>query len=298
MFDTLHFRVFRLPFAELADRLPNARASEARRRFEASIDRLIAHRRRHHGGTDDLLGLLLAAEQEGDPDQARYSPRLVDQIATITLTTETVAVGLMWTLYALSAEPEAEERLHEELDDVLGGRLPTLEDLPNLPYTEMVFSEGLRLYPPAWRLMRRALKDFDAGGYRIPAGSLVLFSQYVVHRDPRYYPDPERFDPSRWTAEARAARPSHAYFPFGAGPRRCVGDNFAWLEGLLLLATLASQWRFRRGPLTQARIRSAPLLRVHPDIVLTLERRTPALAKLRATAAVTQACPFMGTGTR
>jgi cytochrome P450 len=291
VFDRLHFRVFRLPFAELRDRLPSARASEARRRFEASLGRLIARRRARGGDPNDLMGLLLAAEAESGDDPAVSARQVLDQVATITLTTETVAVGLMWTLYCISGEPAIEQRLHAELDRTLGGRLPTLDDLPSLPYTEMVFSEGLRLYPPAWRLMRRALKDFEARGYPIPSGSLVLVSQYLTHRDPRFFPDPERFDPDRWTPEGRASRPPHAYFPFGGGPRRCVGDNFAWQEGVLLLATLASRWRFRRTPETQARIRSAPLLRTKPDITLEVERREPACLAAATVRTTARICP-------
>ena len=150
--------------------------------------------------------------------------------------------------------------MHNEIDGVLAGRRPSFEDFKNLKYTEMVFSESMRLYPPAWGLGRRALVDVVIGEYLIPAGSLVLMSQYVMHRDERYYPDPERFDPERFTPEAQAGRPKYAYFPFGGGARQCIGESFAWMEGVLLLATLAQKWRFEL-------VKGHP---VEPEAVITL----------------------------
>ncbi len=170
--------------------------------------------------------------------------QLRDEAMTIFLAGhETTANALTWTWHLLSQNPEAEARLHEELDRVLGGRPPAVDDLPRLRYTEMVLSESMRLYPPAWIVGRRAIVEQDLAGYRIPAGSILLLSQWITQRDARFFPDPLRFDPLRFTPEAVAARPKFAYFPFGGGPRVCIGEGFAWMEGVLLLATIASRWR-------------------------------------------------------
>ena len=157
---------------------------------------------------------------------------------------ETTANALTWTWYLLSAAPDVEARLHEELDRVLQGRLPTLADVASLPYVERVVTESMRLYPPAWIIGRRAIDDYPIGDYVVPARSIVVMSPYVIQRDARFFPDPERFDPDRWTPEFKAALPKFAYFPFGGGPRQCIGESFAWMELVLLVATIAQRWRF------------------------------------------------------
>jgi cytochrome P450 len=179
----------------------------------------------------------------------------------------------MWTFYLLSEHPEVEARLHAELDGALGDRPATFEDLRRLPYTEMVLAEAMRLYPPAWRLVRRAIKEFRAGEYVVPAGALVVVCQYAMHRHPRYFPDPERFDPERFTPEAKAARPPYAYFPFGGGPRRCIGEGFALTEGVMLLATLARRWRLRLAPGHPVEVFPEHLLRARHGMRMTLEAR-------------------------
>jgi cytochrome P450 len=176
---------------------------------------------------------------------------------------ETTANALTWTWYLLAQNPEAEARLHEEIDTVLGGRPPAFEDLPRMPYAEMVLAESMRLYPPAWGLGRRSRRDQVLGGVAVPADSLVLMSPYLVQRDPRFFPEPLRFDPTRFTPEAKAARPKFAYFPFGGGARQCIGESFAWMEGVLVLATLAQRWRFRLEP----------GVRVEPQALITLRPR-------------------------
>ena len=174
---------------------------------------------------------------------------LRDQVITIFLAGyETVANALTWTWYLLSQNPAAEQRLHEEVDQALGGRNPSFGDVPTLRYVEAVFAESVRLYPPAWAMGRRALQDFALGEYWLPAGTTVLMSQFVSHRDPRYFSDPLRFDPERFVAGGRATFPKFAYFPFGAGARQCVGEAFAWMEGVLVLATLAQKWRLALVP--------------------------------------------------
>jgi cytochrome P450 len=161
---------------------------------------------------------------------------------------ETTAVALTWTWYLLSQNPAIEVRLHEEIDSVLGGRLPTYDDLPQLRYPEMVLAESMRLYPPAWTLARMAVAPYRIRGYVLPPGTLLMMCQWVMHRHPQYFPDPERFDPERWTPKARVLRPRFSYFPFGGGPRQCVGESFAWTEGILLLVTLAQRWTMRLVP--------------------------------------------------
>ena len=245
------FLRFANPFAFVLDALPlpsNARYERARRKLDAIVYGLIEQGRR--GGTDrgDLLSLLMMArDEDGGPGMSDVQLR--DEVMTLLLAGhETTANALGWTFHLLSVNPEAESRLHRELDEVLGGRRPTVEDLPRLTYAERVLAESMRLYPPAWAIGRRARRDTDLGGAHIPADALVVSSPYVMQRDARLFPDPLRFDPDRFTAEARGGRPKFAYFPFGGGARACIGEPFAWMEGVLVLATLAQRWTLRRVP--------------------------------------------------
>ena len=148
----------------------------------------------------------------------------------------------------ISTAPAVEVRLHEEIDRVLQGRLPTVADIGALPYAERVVTESMRLYPPAWIIGRRALQNYRIGEYVAPARSIFVMSPYVLQRDARYFPDPDRFDPDRWTPAFRSALPPFAYFPFGGGPRRCIGDSFAWMELVLVVATIAQQWTLALVP--------------------------------------------------
>jgi cytochrome P450 len=245
----VRFHAFKLPGSDMLDRLSLPRMLRVRRgerRLRRLVLGLIDERRRAGLDHGDLLSMLMLAEDEGGG--AAMTPEQVWQEAlTIFIGGfDTIATALMWTFYALSRNPLAESRLHEELDSVLeGGRAATFDDLKRLQYTERVLCEAMRLYPPTWRLVRRALRDFPVGDYCIPSGALVVVSQYAMHRDPRFFPEPEAFDPERWTTEARSARPQFSYFPFGGGPRRCIGEPFAMTEGVLLLATLARRWRMR-----------------------------------------------------
>jgi len=161
---------------------------------------------------------------------------------------ETTANALTWTFYLLSQNPAAVRELQAEADRVLAGRSPTYADLECLPYTRMVLSESMRLYPPAWIVTREALEDVEVGGYTLPKGATALLSQWAVHHDERYYPQPLQFDPQRWTPDQVAARPKMAYFPFGAGARLCIGEPFAWMEGVLLLAAIAQKWEMTLVP--------------------------------------------------
>jgi cytochrome P450 len=249
---------------------------KARKRIDAVVYRMIdAHRRRSgHGGS--LLDLMLAASSyESESAQGPEAQQaLRDQVITIFLAgSETVANALVWTWYLLSQNPECERRCHEEVDSVLQGRLPTAEDVPRLRYVEMVMAEAMRLYPPAWAMGRYARNDFQLADFRLPARTTVLISQFVTHRDPRYFPDPLRFDPERFTTEAKSKRPKFTYFPFGAGVRQCIGESFAWMEGVLVLATLLEKWRLRLVP--NQRVEPQPLITLRPKygMKMRIERR-------------------------
>jgi len=245
-----------LPRAELLLNVPLApmrRFRRAKARLDEVVEAMIQRRRDEAGSTaleqrGDLLSMLLAArDDQAEGDGGTLSPdELRDQVLTLFLAGyETVANALAWTWLLLGQNPDAEARLHDELDSVLAGSPPTLEDMPRLEYTAMVLSESLRLYPPAWAMGREVLEDVSIGPYRLRKGTMVFFSQYIVQRDPRWFPDPEAFRPERFTAAAKAARPRFAYFPFGGGGRQCIGESFAWMEAMLALATIAQRWRLR-----------------------------------------------------
>lgn len=256
----------RIPF------LPQVRRFRlAMERLDRTIYRIIEEHRRAGVDRGDLLSmLLLATDVEGDGG-AMSDLQLRDESMTIFLAGhETTANALAWTWYQLARNPEVERELRRELDTVLGGRLPAPADYPRLTYTEMVLAESMRLYPPAWGVGRYALEDVQVGEWTVPKNSLVLVSQGVTHRDARFWPDPERFDPLRFTAAAKAARPKMAYFPFGAGPRICIGESFAWMEGVLLLATLAQQWKLERGP----DIETQPLITLRPRGPMMMRARS------------------------
>jgi cytochrome P450 len=162
---------------------------------------------------------------------------------------ETVANALTWTFYLLSQNPKEEKMLHDEVDSVLHDyNVATTKDISKLEYTQRVFTESMRLYPPAWAIGRQAIEDCRIGDYIIPAGSSILMSQYLMHHDPRYFPQPERFDPERWNLQEKAKRPRFSYFPFGGGVRSCIGEKFAWMEGILVIATIARRWKMRVMP--------------------------------------------------
>jgi cytochrome P450 len=250
-FESFHFGFF-LPFGELLERLPlpaTLRFKKARARLDATIYRMIEERRQAGVDRGDLLSMLLLAQDTEGDGSGMSDLQLRDEAMTIFLAGhETTANLLTWTLYLLSQHPDVERRVHAEIDTALGRRLPSAGDLAVLPYTRMVLAESMRLYPPAWIVGRRAMGPFEANGYSIPARSIVLLCQYVMHRDERWFPEPERFDPDRFLPERQAERPKFAHFPFGGGPRVCIGEQFAWMEGVILLATIAQRWRLRLVP--------------------------------------------------
>jgi cytochrome P450 len=253
----LMFPVLLHPLAPLILRMPFMPQVRRFRKAMARLDRIIysmiEERRRTNPAEQqsrgDLLSmLLLATDVEGDGG-GMSDLQLRDETMTIFLAGhETTANALAWTWYALARNPHVERELHRELDAVLAGRTPTPDDYPRLQYTEMVLAESMRLFPPAWGIGRYASSSTKIGEWDVPKDALVVVSQWVTHKDPRYWPDPDRFDPLRFTPEAKAQRPKMTYFPFGAGPRICIGESFAWMEGVLLLATIAQQWKFERGP--------------------------------------------------
>ena len=211
--------------------------------IDAIVYRIIEARRTSGVDQGDLLSMLLAAHDE---DGSQMTDRqLRDEVMTLFLAGhETTALTLSWAWYLIANNPEVEQKFHQELDQVLGGRAPTAEDLMQLKYTEMIAKESMRLYPPAYGVGREALEDCEIGGFRIPRGSQVFMFQWVTQRDPRFFPEPDEFKPERWTEDFVSALPKYAYFPFGGGPRICIGNYFAMMEVVLLMATIGQRFRF------------------------------------------------------
>ena len=225
----------------------NVRYRRAVRRLDGIIYSIIEERRRSGADTGDLLSMLLHAEDE---DGNRMDPKqLRDEVMTVVLAGhETTAIALSWTFYLLGESPEAEAKLLTELEEVLDGRAATVGDLPRLSYTDAVIKESMRLYPPAWAIGREALGDTAIGSYHVPTKTQMFISQYVIHRDPRFFEEPVVFDPSRWQDGRTERLPAYAYFPFGGGPRLCIGNSFARMEAVLLLATIARAFSLEPVP--------------------------------------------------
>lgn len=256
------FRLLLMPFSEYMEKLPLPyvrRFEKARARLDSTIYGLIRERRKSGQDAGDLLSMLLFAQDEEKDGGGMTDQQVRDEALTLFLAGhETTANALTWTWYLLSQHPEIEQRLHGEIDEVLGGRAPELADVPQLRYAEMILAEALRLYPPAWAIGRMATGPFELGGIEIPAKSICILSPYLVQRDARWFSDPERFDPERWTPEARESRPKFSYFPFGGGARVCIGERFAWMEGVIVMAAIAQKWRLRLEP--GQRVEPLPLI--------------------------------------
>ena len=240
--------------------------------FDALVARIIAERRAQGVDHGDLLSMLLAA-RDPETGEGMSDKQLRDEILTIFVAGhETTANALSWTLYLLAQHPDAEAKLHAELERVLGGRAPSFSDLAELKYTRMVFEEAMRLYPPAHTIARTALREDWIGGVRIPPGAVLSINIYVTHRNPTLWPEPDRFDPERFTPEAVAKRHRFAYLPFGGGPRICIGNGFAMAEAQVILAIIVQRYRLRLAPGHEVKPIGLVTLRPKQGIWMTLER--------------------------
>lgn len=284
------------PIGHVLDKIPILPAPNGARKAKEELDSLvyglISDRRRQYEQEesdnkryDDLLSRLMGAQDsnvagsassdstQSSTSNGKMSDKQVrDEVMTIFIAGhETTANALTWTFYLLSQHPDIEKNLHDEIDSVLGTtdedghvvtKIPTPGDIPRLQYTEKILRESMRLYPPVWTMGRYVEKDYNVGEYTISAGSSILMSQYVMHHDPRYYEEPERFNPDRWTAEFKTQLPRFSYFPFGGGIRGCIGEPFAWMEGILVIAIIAQKWTMRLVP--GQRIKLDPAITLRP----------------------------------
>ena len=270
-----YFNRLLMPFGELIEKIPLLPINKGFQKAKKDLDSIVysiikEHRKKLDKGDDteshdDLLLTLLQAQDEEAGIGRMTDEQLRDEVMTIFLAGhETTANALTWTYYLLSENPLIETRLQEELYSIFGNsRTPiTVDDVPKLQYTEKLLTESMRLFPPAWALGRQAIDDYKVGGYSVPKGSIILMSQYVMQRDPRYFPEPDRFYPDRWTEEFKKQLPRFSYFPFGGGIRGCIGEPFAWLEGILLIATICRQWRLKHVPSHKVELK--PLITLRP----------------------------------
>jgi cytochrome P450 len=265
-----------LGFADGWPTRKNRRFQAARAVLRGAVDHVITERRRAPSDSADLLSMLMSARDE-ETGEAMTDEQLRVEVTTFLLAgQETTSLALTWTWYLLSQNARARQRLEGELDVVLDGRPPEYPDLANLPYLRMVIDEAMRLYPPAWGFSRQALADDRIGGFLLPRGWLAFVIPYVLHRLPAFWTDPDAFEPERFSPERSADRPKFAYIPFGAGPRQCIGNQFALIETQLIVATLAQAYRLQLVP--RHRAEPWPLITLRPryGMPMTIERRTPA----------------------
>ena len=270
-----------LPFSKQIQRLPipaMKRLNAGKAHLDQLIYKMIAERRADPADRGDLLSMLLnATDTEGEAGSNTMSDRqLHDECITVILAGhETTANALSFALHLLAHHPEIQQRLHEEASAVLGDRAPTAADYPRLPYATQVFAETMRLYPPVWVTARTCEVPYEIAGFRIPKGATLLAPQFAVHRDPRYWTEPEVFDPSRHSAAAKAGRPRYAYFPFAGGSRQCIAEGLAWMEGTLVLSVIARDWRLEAPEGSPAAPMIAPAISLRPKsgIPLRITRR-------------------------
>jgi cytochrome P450 len=259
----------------LNNRLPtpaHLRFHALAKKIDNVVYRIIAERRASGEDEGDLLSMLLAARDE---DGSQMNDRqLRDEVMTLFLAGhETTAITLAWSWFLIGTHPEAEKKFHAELDEVLGDRAPTAADLPRLKFTEQIAKECMRLYPPAYGLGREAINDCEIGGYRVPAGTQIFMFQWATQRDPRFYDEPLAFKPERWTEEFAERLPKYAYFPFGGGPRACIGVSFAMMEIILCLAAIGQKFRLEIVPDHPVSIYPAMSLRPKDGIKVVVKRR-------------------------
>ncbi len=278
-----------LPFSKQIEKLPFGPMANIRKGggdLDAIIYGMIAERRKSPGDRGDLLSMLLEAVDTEDNIEGMSSQMSDKQVRDECLTVmlaghETTANGLSFALWMLAKHPDAQQEVHNEAVRVLGNRPPTAADYPALKYAYMAFAETMRLYPPVWVIGRSAGPEpYDFRGFRIPANAVLIAPQIVVQRDPRFWPDPERFDPLRFCPEDKStngkpARPKFAYYPFGAGSRQCIGEGLAWMEGVFVLATICRHWRLRPAPGAPETLPMSPMISLRPKhgVPLVIERR-------------------------
>ncbi len=273
------FNFMLLPFSELLEKLPLPQVRKlknARRTLDEVIYKIINERRASGEDTGDLLSMLLLAQDE-ETGGAMTDEQVRDECLTLFLAGhETTANALVWAFYLLSQNPSAEAKFHAELDEILADKPVTPDDYPRLKYTEQVFAEAMRLFPPAWTVGRLSTEDHEFGGFHIPEKSLVLASQFVMHRDPRFWENPEEFAPERWDEiSIKEAGNKFTYFPFSKGVRSCIGESFAWMEGVLLLAILGRRWKLKLLPEQKIATQAMITLRPKFGMKMRIERRLP-----------------------
>jgi cytochrome P450 len=267
-----------LPFSEILEKLPfpqSIRFRKAKKSLNTIIYDIINERRKSGEDTGDLLSMLLLAQDEDDGGQMN-DEQIRDECLTLFLAGhETTANALTFTWYLLSQNPEIEAKFHAEIDQVLENRTPTPEDYPKLKFTEAVLAESMRLFPPAWAIGRLAIEEHEVNNYKIPKNSLILLSPAIAHRDERFWEDAETFKPERFMHEnaVKEASNKFIYFPFGGGVRRCIGEQFAWMEGVLLLATLGKKWKLKLNPEQKIVMQPMITLRSKYGMKMQIEKR-------------------------
>jgi cytochrome P450 len=266
-----------LPFSESLLKLPlpsTRRFYKAKARLDRTIYRMIDERRRNKVDNGDLVSLLLSSQNETAEGRGMSDQQVRDEAITLFLTAfDTTSIALTWTWYLLAQNPEAEAELHEELDRVLKGRAPTAEDVAQLKYTRMVLGEAMRIYPPSYVIPRQALEDFSIDKYIVPRGTIVLVSPYLIHHDSRFHTDPENFNPHGWDKHSHSPNAKYEYLPFSRGPRSCIGEPFAWMQGILVLASIAQSWRIKL--VSGHPVELLPVINLRPKygMMMTLSRR-------------------------
>lgn len=253
-----------MPFSELLDYLPIPSMKRLRKEMnfiDQVIYRLIDERKKIKNDNNDLLNVLLNTK-DGDGNDFFTKQQIRDEIITFFIAgQETTSNSLCWTWYLLSQNPKIEEKFYEKVDTVLEGKLPGIQDIQSLKLLENIFKEGLRMFPPAWIISRRATEDYEVNGYIIPTGSDIYMSQYIVHHDDRFYDEPYKFNPDRWNEE-KEDFPRFAFFPFGGGTRRCIGEPFAYMEAVLILAVISQRWKLELQP--NFKVEMEPLITIRP----------------------------------